>query len=72
MARPRYEGDEIRPKRKKRKSTGRGGYRTSPVRYLILGGLVVALIVVSVLLYLKWEREKKEQASAVPPIARVG
>lgn len=53
------QGDDVpsRPKksRKKRKTSG---YRNSPLRFAILGGLLIVLAVLSVMLYQKKQREK--------------
>jgi hypothetical protein len=59
------EDDEDRP-RKKRKKTEEGGYRTSPLRLIILGILVAIMLVLGFLLYQKWQREKEEAAATRP------
>ncbi len=62
------------PRKKGKKSKKRDGdersYKSSPLRFIILGILVVIMLVLAVFLYLKWQREKEDNATA-PPIPRV-
>ena len=61
---PRDDDDE-RPKKKKKKgkknSDSEGSYKTSPVRFIVLGILVLVMVVLGVLLFLK----KSGEASAI-------
>jgi hypothetical protein len=69
--RPRDDDeDDDRPRKKKRKADRDegGGYRNSPVRFIVLGILVTIMLVLAVLLYLKWQNEKQDAAA---PAARV-
>lgn len=59
-----YDDEEEDRPRKKRKSEAGGyaRYRKSPIRFIILGVLIVVLIVMAVLLKMKWDREKQDQS----------
>ncbi len=61
------DDDDDRPRKKGKK---KGGYKNSPVRYAILGVLLVVMGVLAFLLYQKKMREK-EDANA-PPVATDG
>lgn len=43
-----------------RKSQAVGGYKTSPVRFVVLGILVVVMLVLAYMLYQKRERERAD------------
>ena len=66
--RPRDEDEEDdRPRKKKRRrdddeQSGYQKYRTSPVRFIVLGVLVVVMLVLAFFLYQKWQREKETGA----------
>jgi DNA-directed RNA polymerase subunit M/transcription elongation factor TFIIS len=56
--------DDDRPRKKKKfEESGYARYRTSPIRFVILGVLILILIVMAVLLKMKWDREKQDQTS---------
>ena len=57
----RDDEDDDRPRKKKK-----GGYKTSPVRFLILGVLLVALGVLGYMLYDKKQKEKADAAKPAP------
>ena len=61
-----YDDEEEDRPRKKRKAEegGYARYRKSPIRFIILGVLIVIMIVIAVLLKMKWDREKQEQTKA--------
>lgn len=75
-ARPADEDDDDddRPKKKKKKKKGREddddddeserSYKNSPIRFAILGVLVVVMIVLGVMLIIKKQNENKETANA--------
>ncbi len=56
---PRKRGNKS-----KRRDDGGGSYRTSPLRFIILGILVVVMLVLAYFLYQKWQREKEDNAAA--------
>lgn len=62
---PRKKG-----KKSKKRDEGERSYKSSPLRFIILGILVVIMLVLAVFLYLKWQREKEDNAAA-PPIPRL-
>ena len=62
---PRKKG-----KKSKKRDDDEGSYKTSPIRFVILGILIVIMLVLAVFLYLKWQREKEDNA-AVPQVTRV-
>ena len=54
--------DEDRPRKKgKSEEGGYTRYRKSPIRFIVLGVLIIVLIVMAVLLKMKWDREKQDQ-----------
>lgn len=60
------DDDDDRPRKKRKKrarddeeTSGYEKYRRSPLRFVILGVLVVVMIVMAVLLWLRWENQKK-------------
>ena len=64
--------DDDRPRRKKRprdddERTGYQKYRTSPVRFIILGVLLLVMLVLAFFLYQKWQREKANAARPPAP-----
>jgi hypothetical protein len=62
------EEEEDRPRKKKKRRrddderSGYQKYRTSPVRFIILGVLVLVMLVLAFFLYQKWQREKETGA----------
>jgi DNA-directed RNA polymerase subunit M/transcription elongation factor TFIIS len=65
--------DEDEPPRKKgkkaKKHDGERSYKSSPIRFIVLGVLVVIMLVLAFFLYQKWQREKEANAAiaqAVP------
>lgn len=62
--------DEPPRKKSKKRDGDERSYKSSPLRFIILGILVVIMLVLAVFLYLKWQREKEDNATA-PPIPRV-
>jgi hypothetical protein len=62
--RRRDEDDEDnRPRsKKKKKSVESGSYRTSPIRFIILGILVLIMVILGVMLYLKKKAEQENSA----------
>lgn len=63
----RRRDDDDRPRKKKKAEEG-GGYRTSALRFVVLGVLVFILIIGAVLLKLKWDKEKQEQSRKFDPM----
>lgn len=54
------EDDRPRKKKKKRASDDEGGgYKNSPVRFIVLGILVIVMLVLGFMLYQKRERERE-------------
>lgn len=60
------DDDDDRPRKKRKKrarddeeTSGYVKYRRSPLRFIILGVLVAVMIVMAVLLWFKWENQKK-------------
>jgi hypothetical protein len=65
------EEDDDRPRKKKRRRddderTGFQKYRSSPVRFIILGVLILVMLVLAFFLYQKWQREKANARSPIP------
>jgi hypothetical protein len=61
------DDDDDRPKKKKKKKSGYQEYKSSPVRFAILGILLVVLGVLAFLLYQKKMKEKEDNAEAPAP-----
>ena len=62
------EDADDRPRKKKKRKADRdegGSYKTSPVRFIILGVLVTIMLVLGVLLFLKWQSEKQGAGAPV-------
>lgn len=64
------EYEDERPRKKKKKGRQEGSYATSPLRFVILGVLVVVMLVLGYFLYQKWEKEKQDAGRAVPTESR--
>jgi hypothetical protein len=62
------DDDDDRPRRKGKK---KGGYKNSPLRYAVLGALLVILGVLAFLLYQKKMREREDAAAAHTWASRV-
>jgi hypothetical protein len=61
--------DDEQPRKKKKKKRSReedvgSSYKNSPIRFAILGVLIIVLIVLGYMLYLKKQREAKDNAAA--------
>jgi predicted Zn finger-like uncharacterized protein len=52
-----YDDDDDRPRKGKKKA---GGYKTSPVRFVVLGILVATMLVLGVFLVLKMKKERDD------------
>ena len=66
------EEEDDRPPRRKRRDddeeTGWQRYKRSPVRFVILGVLVVVMLVLAFFLYRKIQRERQDQESGAAPV----
>lgn len=62
------DDEDDRPKKKKKgkKSKDEKSYKSSPVRFIVLGVLVLIMLVGAFFLYQKWEKEKEEANKPVP------
>ncbi len=62
------EDDDDRPRKKKKRKSGGGeggGYSNSPIRYVVLGVLVLIMLVLGVMLIIK-KMNEKDQDSRLP------
>ncbi|MEO2088788.1 MAG: hypothetical protein ABGY75_04710 [Gemmataceae bacterium] len=66
------EDDDDRPRKKKKKrNAGRdegGGYSNSPIRFVVLGVLVLVMVVLGVMLILKQLKEREQDSRLVPAV----
>ncbi|OWK38662.1 hypothetical protein [Fimbriiglobus ruber] len=60
------EDDDDRPRKKKKSKKDGGGYRTSPIRFIVLGILVIVMLVMGYFLYMKKQREN--EANSLAPV----
>jgi hypothetical protein len=66
----RDDDEDYDDRPKKRKKTGYQEYKSSPVRFVVLGVLVVVMLVMAFFLYQKMQRDRENERSLVP-VARV-
>ena len=62
------EDDRPRKKKKRKSDDGGGGYANSPIRFVVLGVLVLVMLVLGVMLILKQLKEREQDSRLVPAV----
>jgi hypothetical protein len=70
------EDDDDRPRKKKKRDrdederSGYQKYKSSPIRFIVLGVLVLIMLVLGFFLYLKWQKEKENASRPFAPLSQ--